>query len=807
MTDWLTPVDDREMRPYPPDGAKPSENPPSFRWRKMESGDVYEVFIKLEDGPLVRRLSSTNILALDRPLPPGTHSWRVRRWGAYADADNWSNERRFEIESRTPVRQVMSPAGAFRIAASRGRPRLLPPDPQRSLMIADAYIGWKRPYFDAVLDQLQTGNTEFPETDGPLSRLGAAQLSQEQLVQLRRNIRASVNRVMRQTYQGLLVWVVTRNLREGDQGLAEARAAANWLTSLDPLGITSDEVADLLNLRIAIALATAYDVMYDALDVIERTSMLAAIENRVQQTFDKFVVDESRALAAYPYNSHGFRHALGILAISTIMAGETPRAQSWFNATYPVFSGFGNPWGGDDGGYSNGINYATWDMLNNLQYWDTIRNVTGADYFSSGWARQAGNFLQYIIPPGSPTSGFGDGAEDFKPLLWTETIRMLFERTRLPQTGHLYAAWRDLLVRNDAELPELEAEFASWTFLLGAGAPPAAIDRSTATIEGLPDSAIFPSIGWVAMHSDLADPDRFSIYFKSSPYGSFNHSHADQNSFIINGRQQPLAIDSGYYDTFRSRHHLAWTTQTVAHNAITYDGGKGQPWDDLSAQGNLARFVSCPGYDAVTGNATQAYRGELQEARRTLLYLRPGTLLVHDRLRSAVPRRFEWNIHADHKMKPWEGNGIRLEKSRASVCIRPLYGPESAFSQTDAFPIDPNRELQPDWQKQWHGQFRTREMHDDMEWLFLVSFDCRATANSEPERLPSGALTLMVGTERVTIGTDGANVRGQAPEACRIPLQSRPFVADAAKVSEEPEQDSDDDEPPQIPQLRLRFSR
>ena len=38
------------------------------------------------------------------------------------------------------------------------------------------------------------------------------------------------------------------------------------------------------------------------------------------------------------------------------------------------------------------------------------------------------------------------------------------------------------------------------------------------------------------MHSSLSDPNRLSIFFKSSPYGSYNHSHADQNSFVIHHR-------------------------------------------------------------------------------------------------------------------------------------------------------------------------------------------------------------------------------------------------------------------------------
>ncbi len=800
VPDWLQPVDEREMRPYPESGSRPSENPPSFRWRRRGSGDVYEVIIDLEDGRQVRRMAATNMMALKEPLPEGRHSWQVRRWAAFDRADNWSKRRSFTIAPGTPERLILSPTEAFDIASGRGRPRLLPPDPQRSLMIADAYVGWKREYFDAVERRLFKGGPAFPPTDGDLSHVGSAQMTREELVAMRRDIRSSVNRVMRTVYDGMLVWIVTRDIYRGDPGLEEAIEAMRWLASLDPLGTTSNEVSDLLNLRIAVTLASAYDILNEKLDTLDRIRTLSVIEDRIQQTFDAFVVDESRALAAYPFNSHGFRHSLGILAISAILAGETPRAQSWFNATYPLFAGVGNPWGGDDGGYANGINYGTWDILHNLEYWDALRNITGIDYFSSGWARRASSFLQYIIPPGTPNSGFGDGSEDFKPFVWSETVRMLFERTRVPEAGYLYSEWSDFLDRISAEAPELEGEFASWTFLLGAGAPPAAIDKSADMVKNLPDSAIFPSIGWAALHSDLADTDRFSILFKSSPYGSSSHSHADQNSFIINGRQQRLTIDSGYYDTYKSRHHLAWTTSTVAHNAITFDGGKGQPWDSLDAQGRLESFISCPDHDAVTGDATRAYAGELLEAKRTLLYLRPDQLLVHDRLRSEKPRQFEWNIHALNRMESEGGKGIRLQMPNAGIYVQQVHGPESIFSQSDEFPIEPNRELQPDWRPQWHGRFRTREKQEAMDWLFLISFDCSGGLTTPTTKLKSGALQLSIDGRQVTIGAGQTGVTGADAASCRIPPAGRSLIAVADQMpgSQEAEE---------RPAVRLRLGR
>ena len=53
--------------------------------------------------------------------------------------------------------------------------------------------------------------------------------------------------------------------------------------------------------------------------------------------------------------------------------------------------------------------------------------------------------------------------------------------------------------------------------------------------EGTPNAAVFPVIGWAAMHSDLRDPRRTSVYFKSSPYGS---SELLQKTQVI-AREEP----------------------------------------------------------------------------------------------------------------------------------------------------------------------------------------------------------------------------------------------------------------------------
>jgi hypothetical protein len=62
------------------------------------------------------------------------------------------------------------------------------------------------------------------------------------------------------------------------------------------------------------------------------------------------------------------------------------------------------------------------------------------------------------------------------------------------------------------------------------------------------------------------------------------------------------------------------------------------------------RFESGRNWDIATGRAEKAYGGELSRAQRTIVYLRPGVVLVHDSLASDKPHAWEWNLHAMAKM-------------------------------------------------------------------------------------------------------------------------------------------------------------
>lgn len=205
------------------------------------------------------------------------------------------------------------------------------------------------------------------------------------------------------------------------------------------------------------------------------------------------------------------------------------------------------------------------------------------------------------------------------------------------------------------------------------------------------NGAWFPSVGWASMHSALGERLRTSVHFKSSPFGSVNHSHADQNSFVMFSKGKVLAMDSGAYDYYNSPHWRNYYKQTRAHNAITFDGGSGQSLGatglgERAAAGRLTRFAQGAGFDLVTGEAAAAYGGALARATRTLVFIRPTTLVAVDQLDSPIARKYEYNLHTG---VPLSGTAaaFRADVAPAEMCGMVASPDAMVMSSSEGYPV------------------------------------------------------------------------------------------------------------------------
>ena len=135
------------------------------------------------------------------------------------------------------------------------------------------------------------------------------------------------------------------------------------------------------------------------------------------------------------------------------------------------------------------------------------------------------------------------------------------------------------------------------------------------------------------------------VMFKSSPFGSISHSHADQNTFVIMKGGRALAIPGGErYPQHGSPFHEQYTQQTAAHNALLIDG-EGQRNRDETARGELVAFRSLAHLAYVAGDARPCYDAPLKKYLRHVVLARPSLVIVLDELEAERPIDVTWLMH------------------------------------------------------------------------------------------------------------------------------------------------------------------
>ncbi len=127
-----------------------------------------------------------------------------------------------------------------------------------------------------------------------------------------------------------------------------------------------------------------------------------------------------------------------------------------------------------------------------------------------------------------------------------------------------------------------------------------------------------------------------------------------------------------------------------AHNAITYDGGKGQPIDDPGASGRLTDYWRCGGVVKLTGQAAKAYGEGITRAERTLIWLPNGLLLIYDNMKADSARKWEWNFHAASPIERPDQQTARIRNGGAEAIIRVLEGPVMTLSVRSGFAEKPD---------------------------------------------------------------------------------------------------------------------
>ncbi|MBE3578233.1 MAG: DUF4962 domain-containing protein [Limnochordales bacterium] len=717
----------------PRDGAVVTTNPPSFVWLPVPGATTY--ILEYSPDPSFPEGQTTRVTGIDLPLytPAATLSSQTAWYWRY--------------------RAVLSGSGT-----------LSPYSPVRSFQIAPDAAAFPLPSLDELHRRIPQSHPRLfvrPETLEELRRLAsdprAARIYEELLtdaefeLQLRKDapLPPEPGDPMASGTFDAQVWrdgmLMARSTTETMQNLAFlylisgrrdiGELAKRWLlhfASWDPHGTSSAAKNDEVSMALLYRMSRAYTWLYDLLTPEERTKVREVMRERGQEAYR---ILRSLPFEVNPHNSHGGR-TLGFLGEAAIaFFDEIPEAREWFDYVVRVFYALYPAWGGDDGGWAEGASYWKYYMQFVSEFVDALAVATGTDLMAKPFFRNTGYFKLYVHSPGTGNP-FGDGNGEPVAALDTEVMGWLARANQNP-----YFQW---YVENSPGSPLPRSIFG---FLRAARSP---APQAKPPVD-LPQARLFRDVGWVAMHSNLASPeDDIRLVFKSSPYGSYSHSHADQNAFVLDAFGRPLVISSGYYPWYMSPHHANWTQQSISQNTILVDG-RGQIPRSLAAKGEITRFFTTAAYDYTVGDASAAYTSPLLQFNRHILFVRPHFFVIFDELSASRRVRYDFLLHSPLVVNTLDEAAQKVSifnwPARLDVCF--LASQLLDLAADDRFVPAP--EL-PNLPNQWHLRARSPQT-EDFQFLTVLL----------PQRIdgqPTSAITEVLEVQRWTDpDVAGAKVR------------------------------------------------
>lgn len=223
-----------------------------------------------------------------------------------------------------------------------------------------------------------------------------------------------------------------------------------------------------------------------------------------------------------------------------------------------------------------------------------------------------------------------------------------------------------------------------------------------------PTAHLSSGIGQVYARSDWSEEASW-LRFECGDYWN-GHQHFEVGNFEI-FRYEPLATESGEYDSYLSNHSVNWYARTIAHNCLLVyqpaerswvrmrdgganryanDGGQAKKWDwtpdsredwerarEQYARGRIVAYQNRPAYLYVASDCTQAYApSKLEKWIRQIVFLRPHTFVIFDRVVSRKPEYEKtWLLHC-HQEPEIQGETVTITNGKGSLVVRTLL-PES----------------------------------------------------------------------------------------------------------------------------------
>ena len=344
----------RHLLHVPEDGYHVMVNPPGFTWTTHNDAVSYRflLFRGTESDQPYRDLDdlSSTVAALDTPLEAGEYNWCV----AYRDsAGNFfgrSKLRKFIVREgldELPMPDVAQIAK--KLIGVRPRIFLLPADVAR---IKGAIAENRLPFWELCRNLADAALSEPLYPEPAPYKDGEFEVNEWRRIYTPGKVGSS------HAVRLALAYRLT-----GERKYLEG--ANKWLIHLagwDPYGITSYNLPlpdgstgnDEAGMPLLQRMAMAFDWLAEELTEEEKSVILGSLQARGNQLLEHY---RKRDFLSNPWSNHDGR-ALAFFGLAGLSClGELPEAEQWLEYTLRSYLTSYPSWGGDQGGWAQGLSY------------------------------------------------------------------------------------------------------------------------------------------------------------------------------------------------------------------------------------------------------------------------------------------------------------------------------------------------------------------------------------------------------------------------------------------------------------------
>lgn len=194
--------------------------------------------------------------------------------------------------------------------------------------------------------------------------------------------------------------------------------------------------------------------------------------------------------------------------------------------------------------------------------------------------------------------------------------------------------------------------------------------KSAPEVPDLKQSQLFVDFGWATMRNSWKK-DATMLAVKSGH--TWNHSHADANSFILFHKGVDIIKDAGncWYPNPAYRNYFF---QSQAHNVVLFNGqgqSREQQYHGSTLRGYLHHLLDGGNVKYVLANGTGPVSDHFSRNFRHFLWM-DNVVYIIDDLKTHESGEFEWLWHPGGEWKK-RGADVTITSGESSVVVRPLY--------------------------------------------------------------------------------------------------------------------------------------